>query len=194
MSIGIKVKTSFEQKRLHKVARNESLAPLRRAAGSIRLTAARSIRKRGKGKKSRPSDPGSPPKTFAGRLRRSILYDVDKPSLTAVIGPSRNIISTIGSTHEFGGEEKRRKSNFKIMVGGHGPIAFRNKGGKIGLVVVKIKTSKQAERSRTVASEYDRAISKKPIAKYAPRPFMRPALEKNASKIPSMWRGSVTKG
>ncbi|TWT63193.1 hypothetical protein [Rubinisphaera italica] len=56
---------------------------LRRAGGTIRLIAKRSIRKR-----KAISTPGTPPSSHEGSLRKSIFYGLDKMNESAVIGPS----------------------------------------------------------------------------------------------------------
>ncbi len=77
---------------------------LLRAAAAIRLTAARSIRQ-----SARPSEPGRPPHTRRGLLRRSILYALkEERGLTAaLIGTSSDILGPAGRAHEFGGRFRR---------------------------------------------------------------------------------------
>ncbi|MCX7424079.1 MAG: hypothetical protein NTW96_00325, partial [Planctomycetia bacterium] len=48
-----------------------------------------------------------PPSSFTGRLRKSILYAVDRSRDCAVIGPSRNLIGPAGHEHEHGGRVRR---------------------------------------------------------------------------------------
>lgn len=52
------------------------------------------------------SRPGSPPYTRKGKIKRGILYHVDKDS--AVIGPVRSKTGTHGTAHEFGGKYKKQ--------------------------------------------------------------------------------------
>ena len=56
---------------------------LRRAGGTIRLIAKRSIRKR-----KAISAPGSPPSSHEGDLRGSIFFGLDKVDESVVVGPS----------------------------------------------------------------------------------------------------------
>ena len=59
-----------------------------------------------------PAKAGSPPHAHKGRkgnrnLKTSILFAVDKPQQTAVIGPAFSFFGTAGSAHEFGGAYKQ---------------------------------------------------------------------------------------
>lgn len=72
------------------------------AAGLVRTTARRSIRKR-KG----PSAAGTPPHTHTGLMRRSIVYAVHKHRDEAIIGPTASMVGrVVGGLHEFGGVAK----------------------------------------------------------------------------------------
>jgi hypothetical protein len=72
------------------------------AAAALRLRAARSIKV---SPRSRPSAPGSPPRTRRGLLPKSILYALLEEGGTpvAVVGPSFNLVGLSGKAHEFGG-------------------------------------------------------------------------------------------
>lgn len=52
------------------------------------------------------SSVGTPPHTRRGQLRNAIIYQVDKPNLTAIIGPRVEVAGTAGAAHEFGGSYK----------------------------------------------------------------------------------------
>jgi len=45
-------------------------------------------------------------KVSKGQLPRAIVYDNDKESDTAVIGPRESVVGTSGEAHEFGGDYK----------------------------------------------------------------------------------------
>jgi phage gpG-like protein len=96
--IGIHVKTRSYAELARKRAKDATFRNLNHAAATLRLTAQRSLRKR-----KTPSAPGQPPSSFTGRLRKSILYAVDRARDYAVIGPSRNLIGPAGAAHERGG-------------------------------------------------------------------------------------------
>lgn len=96
--IGVRVRTKDETKRVKKKARDASIKSLGHAGASIRLVARRSIRKRQKA-----SEPGQPPHTRKGQLRRAIVYAVEKREERVVIGPEHAVVGPVGLAHEFGG-------------------------------------------------------------------------------------------
>ena len=106
----------------------------------VRTTARHSIRKRKK-----VSDPGKPPSSHVGTLKRLIFFGYDLGSRSVVIGPAP-FRSTVEAPPllEYGG----------------------------------------------TASRTDRKGRSK-LARYAARPFMGPAFEKEMPKLPAMWRDSV---
>ena len=52
------------------------------------------------------SDPGQPPHSRRGQIKRAIVYSVEKDVGIAVIGPRESIVGESGEAHEFGGEYK----------------------------------------------------------------------------------------
>ena len=100
--IGFHVRTRSYTELVRKRAKNATFRNLTHAAATLRITARRSLRKRKK-----PSAPGQPPSSPTGRLRRSILYAVDRRRDYAVIGPSRNLIGPAGQEHEHGGRVRK---------------------------------------------------------------------------------------
>lgn len=180
-------------------ARRGSITSLSHAAGTLRKIARRSIRQR---KKAAPV--GQPPHTRRGQLRRSILYDVDRPATSAVVGPSYNLIGRVGAAHEFGLEERTvgggRKPNWKIELGGHGPLAKssgRKRLGRTRVAFIRIRTPRQLAAVReTVAgltSDIRLSALRPRVRRYPRRPFMAPALEKLRPRLAPFWRASVKK-
>jgi len=187
--IGVKVTVKMHTATLERAVEKGSFAGLRRAAGVVRLTAARSIRRRKKA-----SSPGRPPHTQTGKLKRLIRYDADERNMTAVIGPIPGISAeTIWNLHEHGGNRKRK---FKPLaakdyeVGKAAPMRV-GLGGKVRWV--KIKTAKQAERAKSIVHVANtvRENESKIDRHYEPRPFMKPALDKTSSSLPKLWQDSV---
>jgi len=197
---------------VRKAVRRAAYKNLRHAGASLRLAAQYSIRKR-----VNPSEPGTPPHTRQGALRNSILFAVEDEH-TAVIGPSVAPISDVARAHEHGGQQMPRGvrgktrekllasgTNWKLYVGGHGPI-----GDGDGTAYIKFVSQSQVQKSaryieqappeafgRTkkarAAAEKRRilgALAGKP-ATYPKRPFMGPALMKNLDRLPAMWASSV---
>ena len=106
------VKYADHTERVAKEARKAVYRNVGHAAASIRKEAIESIES-GDG----PSAPGTPPHTHTrkvsksgkvskGQLPRAIVYDNDKESDTAVIGPRESVVGTSGEAHEFGGDYK----------------------------------------------------------------------------------------
>lgn len=191
--IDVKVRIKSETGKVARKAKAANITSLGHGGAYIRGIAKRSIKV---SKESAP--PGHQPHTRKGRLKKSILYAVERERQDVVIGPTASAMGRIGHTHEFGGAEppkkrKGRKANFNIAVGGHGPIAVEN--GK--LVVVKLRSDRQVARAREVAQTLPPSQggpeSKRP-RRYPPRPFMGPALEISKARLPRLWANSVRGG
>jgi len=93
-----------ERRRLEDALRRGARRGLFRAAAAIRLQAARSIIQ-----SASPSEPGRPPHTRKGQIRRAILFAVkeDHGLLAALIGTSHDILGPAGRAHEFGGRFRK---------------------------------------------------------------------------------------
>lgn len=135
----------------------------------VRRSARTSLRKRRK-----PSDPGSPPSVRTSDARvtlRNIQFSYEPRRQSVVIGPVMfnqvNMSTTTRSNipvpelHEFGGSVEILESRFRLRDGRR--TAWRRR---------------DLRRSVREGVEYRRRR-----AVYQPRPFMRPALDANASKI-----------
>jgi hypothetical protein len=77
----IRARVRFTPGQLKKKVNQATFKSMNHAAGTIRMTAKRSIRKRKK-----PSNPGSPPSSPTGMLRRVLRYEVNRDRGEAVIG------------------------------------------------------------------------------------------------------------
>jgi hypothetical protein len=188
--VKVRVKVQTDSAKVIKKTKAASITSLGRAGAYIRGIARKSIKVSPK-----PSAPGKPPHTRQGRLKNAILYSVEKTQQNVVIGPSATEMGSIGRTHEFGGTEapkkrKARKANWKLEVGGHGPIATA--GGKP--VVVKLKTDRQVARAKDVAESLPPSQggpdTRQP-RKYPARAFMGPALEISKVRLPKLWANAV---
>jgi hypothetical protein len=176
------------------------------AAGAyLRGIAQRSIRR---GKKA--SAPGTPPHTREGVMKKAIVFDVEPNSV--VIGPSKNRLGMlIGNVHEFGGTEgpkprmapgangfnRSKIPNWKLQVGGHGPIRTTGPKLKNGLAFAKLLHQAMVIHSMAIAlreakrAGFDlRGGAHKP-RKYPARPFMAPTLAIGRQRLPDFWSNSV---
>jgi hypothetical protein len=100
----VRARVRFTPGQLKKKVNQATFKSLGQAAGTIRLTAKRSIRKRKK-----PSNPGSPPSSPTGMLRRVLRYEVNRDRGEAVIGPVNEIAGRLWNLHEFGGVVTNRR-------------------------------------------------------------------------------------
>jgi hypothetical protein len=105
-------RSRFDARKVRKKAEAGTFRSLNHAAAAIRLTARRSIRRSPK-----ESASGTPPHTRRGLLKRSLLYNVDKAKMRAVIGPAYSIVGRSGSAHEFGGKYYGRKYPTRSFMG-----------------------------------------------------------------------------
>jgi len=186
----ITTKTKAEFNKVSKAAKKGTVKSLGQAGAYVRGIAKRSIKV-----SPEKSEPGKPPHTRQGRLKNAIIYSVEKAQQDVVIGPNATEVGKIGSTHEFGGSEPpkkpKKRTGFKLQIGGTGPI--RTKNGKI--VVVTLKTEAQVRRAAELAHSLPTAQSQ-PTGKprnYPARPFMGPALMRAKARLPQLWADSIKK-
>lgn len=206
----MKTRVIDETANVRRAARKGSFKSIRGAAAYVRGVAQRSIGSGFKTKRDKvtgervrvgaykPSEPGKPPKSPTGRLRRSIVFDVDKAKGDAVIGPTKSGVGLIGRTHEFSGveppkAERRRPYNFVLRIGGHGPLrATRN----VVLGVGTLRTSAQVRRANELVEGLDAPRwqvleATKRWRNYPARPFMGPALVRARARLPAFWANAV---
>lgn len=199
--VRIAVRTQFQQRAVESKVQQATFRSLGHAGAAIRLTAARSIRKRKK-----PSLPGSPPHTPTGHLKRVIRYDVDEHESEVVVGPTNEYARTIWNLHEFGGSVRpkvRLLKTHKFQVGEYGPVRrdgvmLRDRAGRFArrskrFARVKLASQSQADRATRIVENENvlRLADAKILRWYPKRPFMGPALERMESRLPSFWKNSV---
>lgn len=97
ITIDVKIEDKFAN--VKKASDDAAFRNFGHAAAAIRRSATKSIR-RGK----RASEPGKPPRTRRGQLRRAIRFDGGEND--AIVGPIASIAGESGSAHEFGGPYK----------------------------------------------------------------------------------------
>jgi len=188
--IGMTVRSQYLNPRFVIAAtRRAKKRVLSRQGAYVRGIAKRKIRRRKNPKIS--SAPGQPPYTHTGALKKSIVFAVGEDSV--IIGPTHSEIGRIGHTHEFGGVEpkkvsRKRKSSWRLSIGGHGPVAIKN--GKP--IIAKLRTAGQVARARRLAKEIPAGMTVgKPRRRYPKRPFIGPALTDARPALPKLWRDSI---
>ena len=89
-----------------------SLAVLRRMGAYIRRVAQSKVRQ-----SRNPSQPGEPPHTRRGALKRGILFGVEKRRQSVLIGPGFRFVGESMSAHEFGGKYRRERYPKRPLMG-----------------------------------------------------------------------------
>ena len=93
-------------------AAKASVDVLRRMGAYIRRVAQSKVRQ-----SRNPSQPGEPPHTRRGALKRGILFGVDRRTNSVVVGPSIRFVGTSMQAHEFGGGYKRERYPKRPLMG-----------------------------------------------------------------------------
>jgi len=147
-----------------------------RAGAYVRKVARSSIKR-----SPEPSRPGEPPHTRKGVLKRSILYAAEEDRKSVYVGPSFMDMGVIGGLHEQGGRNISPKKPRVYKIGNIGPISEESGAQTVGdLPHVRLKTSDMVRKANELSEKYTKSNAN---AKYPPRPFIGPALEKSRDKI-----------
>ena len=138
-----------------------------KAGSFVMTTARRSIRPR---KSSSP--PGSPPSSHDGSLRRGIFFGYDRMRDSVIVGPSLDFSKRLP-----GGKTQPEVLEFGGSVPGRGR-----------LIAIDDGTGRDSSGRFTSGKKWMRAKGR---LRYKARPFMRPALEKEAPGFPELWADAV---
>lgn len=189
----------FDRRAIRRKTDRATRRVLSRFGSFVRQAARRSIRKRKKA-----SEPGRPPSSHAGHLRRFIFFGYEPEKRNVVIGPSALSGPGMGEAPEvleYGGTAAGRKartlSAAEFLEHGFGPVAVGHPNGRIEktergvqrVTRAPIRTSRQARRAARIHNGL--GIGGRKRLKVAPRPFMRPAFEQQTPQLPSLWRDSI---
>lgn len=202
----------FDRPAVMRAVADANRKALFKAAMTVRKIAQRSMRYRKYAPGGPGAPPGMPPYARRGRapnrdaLVRKLLFGGFDPSTrTSVAGPASISASTGAPANlEFGGpvrtrDRRRRRSvggtgEMRIL-GGPGPGGARGKEvpGVPGVRVVyaRLRTQAQADRATRLNAQ---VYGPPKVLRTAPRPYMRPALEKHAPEMPRAWARSVNGG
>lgn len=197
----------FHQKVVRQAVDKASMTYLRRAGAYVRKIA-RDFVKHRKNPDVHSLPYHSPYDHFG--LKQSIIFGVEDK--TALIGPRyiKGGLANVARLHEFGGKQLIDDFDHKlwneVRIGDEAPVTSayihkkdtiirRNERSdpKTGRPVmwIKIRTKSQAEHSRRVYRRIAPLTQRKVLARYAPRPYMNPALEKSRQYLPQLWKNSV---
>ena len=108
----MKCRIEFDDRRILVAVRSGNNIALRRAGAYIRKAARNRVTT-----SEKASAPGSPPNTRQGLLKRSLLFGVEKPRQSVVIGPAEKFIGTAMKAHEFGGTYRKRRYPKRPLMG-----------------------------------------------------------------------------
>jgi hypothetical protein len=125
-------------------------------------------------------------------MKRVIRYEVSPNKTEVVIGPVNEFAGKIWNLHEFGGRAKSRRllKSHEFSVGEYGPIRIKYRGFNTKFARIRLSTTAQASRAtRLIEEENNRRRAQ--VKNYPKRPFMKPALEANRSRLPQFWANSV---
>jgi hypothetical protein len=188
----------FDSKKVRRAVDRTTRRVLSRFGAFVRRAARSSIRKR-----KRVSEPGNPPSSHTGLLRRFIWFAYEPDKRSVIIGPARLTGDAMGEAPEaleYGGKiekQARRISASDFLDWGYGPIRVGGPGGRLtptetGKQLVTrapITTRRQARRASRIHNSL--GIGGYAKTQISPRPYMRPAFAKERPKLPGMWKNSI---
>lgn len=120
MEVKARVTIDYRPETVNRAVDKGMYRSLSHAAASIRRTAIQSIVRR-----KDASEPGTPPHTHTGLLRRAILYFVDRGRQWAIIGPAASVVGEAGEAHEYGGQYKKERFKKRPFMG---PALLQSQG------------------------------------------------------------------
>lgn len=110
--MNVSVSVEFNEKRLLVLTRKGSIAALRRAGAYLRGAAQRAVVI-----SSQPALPGKPAHSRQGRLKRSILFAVERQRMAVLVGPAFSIMGRSMTAHEYGGTFRGREYPKRPLMG-----------------------------------------------------------------------------
>jgi hypothetical protein len=143
-------------------------------------------------------------------LKRSIIFDTDENA--AYIGPRyiKRGLANVARLHEFGGQAIVKDIDpdlwHGVKIGSVAPVTLPNAAKKDKairhearvdpktgrkIVWIKIRTKRQAEHSTRLYHRFMAKNAGSILVRYAPRPYMVPALMKSLPHLSPMWKNSL---
>ena len=149
--------TFFDDKSVRRALDRGTRKALSKFGAYVRRRAKSSIRKRKK-----TSEPGQPPSSHTGKLRKYIYFGYDRTRRSVVIGALPFSSSRAQEVLEHGGRARRAVKTFRV--GSRGPL-------------------------KSIDVPYPGLT-----AIYRPRPYMRPAFQKEMSALSTEMKDFLNKG
>jgi hypothetical protein len=164
----------FDKPRVVKLIDDTTRRAFSRFGAFVRDDARKSIRTRKKA-----SQPGNPPNSHTGILKRFIYFALDPNRRSVIIGPAK-------TNQIFFGQDRR-------PVSGTVPEVLEY-GGAIG--ILEVQKSYQGGTFWTRADlRSRRRLAGRPLrlrqVNIRPRPYMHPAFDKNLTELPRIWADSA---
>lgn len=198
--VEVKVKHFFDSRKIVNAVERAKLQVFTRMGGRIRLTARRLIRPAGK--KGNPSQPGQPPRSHEGSLRKGIAYNVQRSGLdvhNVIIGPvflnhvhfdsdMFPVRGTVPQVLEFGGA----LNVVEVWRGDYWGWQRRDlrRRGSVAIVGALRGTT---ESEAVVEGEYGPIRARKRRINMKARPYMGPALQRNIKAYPREFENTIGK-
>ena len=108
----MRAEVEFDREGLTARIAKASVEALRRVGAYVRRVARSKVHP-----SQKPSQPGNPPHSKTGALKRSILFGLERREATVVVGPSERFLGTSMAAHEFGGAYKRERYPKRPLMG-----------------------------------------------------------------------------
>ena len=105
-------KVEFDEDGLVARVAKASLGVLRRMGAYVRRAAQHKVHTSDK-----PSQPGTPPHSKTGALKRGILFGVEKRRQSVLIGPGFRFVGASMAAHEFGGQYRKESYPKRPLMG-----------------------------------------------------------------------------
>ena len=105
-------KVEFDEDGLVARVAKASVAVLRRMGAYVRRAAQHKVHTSDK-----PSQPGTPPHSKTGALKRGILFGVEKRRQSVLIGPGFRFVGESAAAHEFGGQYRKERYPKRPLMG-----------------------------------------------------------------------------
>jgi ketosteroid isomerase-like protein len=194
-------KAKLNTKKVQKNIQKANFKSVEHAAAAIRLTAIRLIRT-GKKKDGQRihARPGEPPKKWTNKsgrhIKRSIGYT--KAQNIGLRGTSATVYASpeesgdqIYKMHEYGGSQ--HVTVYRDMVNNR-----KNRRERDGSSYRRRPMDQRSPKEKTAIQNYYKKIvvtrmKVKKMAHYKARPFLDPAVKKNLSRIPEIWKSNIKK-
>ena len=109
---GVRTDIEFDEEGLVAKIARASKEFLKRAGAYVRTVARRKVVTSPK-----PSQPGQPPHSRKGLLKRAILFGIEREGKSVLVGPGFRFIGASLSAHEFGGRYMRERYPKRPLMG-----------------------------------------------------------------------------